>query len=103
LLTLLLGQPPGQQHIAKIAGLALEGTENTVTPRSDVCDIEMIVAELDSYVRVRRQSGDLVQQLVSLHSEVILSSKSRRQSPSVSYSTAPTRTTCHSSPPSPKR
>jgi hypothetical protein len=77
-LALFLGQPPAQKHIAEVAGLALEGAETTVAPRSDVRDVEMIVAELDSYVRVRRKSGNLVQQLVSHHYEVVLSSMSLR-------------------------
>jgi hypothetical protein len=52
-LALLLRQSPGQQHIAKIAGLAFESAEATIAPRRDARDIEMIVAELDPYVRVR--------------------------------------------------
>jgi hypothetical protein len=48
LLALLSGQPPSEKHIAKIGGLALEGTETAVAPLGDVRDIEIIVADLDS-------------------------------------------------------
>jgi hypothetical protein len=47
----------------------LRAPEATVAPRDDVRDVEVIFADLDSHVRVRRQSGNLLQQLVAHHRE----------------------------------
>jgi hypothetical protein len=44
-----------------------ERTEAAVAPDDDLRDIEMLVADLDSHVRVGRKHGDLVDQLVSHH------------------------------------
>jgi hypothetical protein len=67
LFTLLRGQAPFDQHIAKVAGMALEGDKAAVATRHEIGDGDVLAADLDADVRVGLERGDLSQQIVSHH------------------------------------
>jgi hypothetical protein len=56
----------------KINRIACDCAENTLRPWNDVRNIDLIVTNPDSDVRVSRQGADSLQQLVALHREAIL-------------------------------
>jgi hypothetical protein len=56
----------------KIDRIACDCAENALGPWNDVRNIDLIVTNPDSDIRVSRQGADSLQQLVAHHCEAIL-------------------------------